>query len=63
VLARISAATHRTFPEILAALPRDVVDRAVGYPGMEALLDLSSPERAAIREALRTGGSGSRKGA
>ena len=55
MLARVSAAAHRSFPEIIAALPRDVVDRTVGYPGVEALLDLSSPERAEIREALRAG--------
>jgi hypothetical protein len=56
MLTRVSAATHRSFPEILAALPRDVVDRTVGYPGVEALLDLDAPERAAVREALRAGG-------
>jgi ribose 5-phosphate isomerase RpiB len=56
MLARVSEASHRPFPEVLAALPREVVEPALAYPGMEALLDLSSPERAAVREALRSGG-------
>ena len=56
MLARVSAAAHRSFPEIIAALPRDVVDRTVGYPGVEALLALDAPESAGIREALRAGG-------
>ena len=58
VLRRVSEAAHRPFPEILAALPRDVVERAVTYPGMEALMDLSSPEGAGIRDALRAAGVG-----
>jgi len=58
MLARVSEATHRTLPEILTALPRDVVERAVGYPGMDALIDLSSPQSAGVRDALRAAGLG-----
>lgn len=62
MLARVSEAAHRGFPEILAALPREVVETVLAYPGMEALLDLSSPESAGVREALRSSEPGSRKG-
>jgi hypothetical protein len=65
MLRRVSEATHRSFPEVLAALPREVIEPVLAYPGMDALLDLASPERAGVREALRAGGLGraDRKGA
>ncbi len=65
MLRRVSEATHRSFPEVLAALPREVIEPVLAYPGMDALLDLASPESAGVREALRAGGLGraDRKGA
>jgi ribose 5-phosphate isomerase RpiB len=58
MLRRVSEASHRSFPEVLAALPREVVEPVLAYPGMNVLLDLSSPESAEVREALRAGGQG-----
>jgi hypothetical protein len=56
MLRRVSEASHRTFPEVLAALPREVIEPVLAYPGMDALMDLSSPESGEIREALRARG-------
>ncbi len=58
MLRRVSEASHRSFPEVLAALPREVIEPVLAYPGMDVLLDLSSPESAEVREALRAGGQG-----
>jgi ribose 5-phosphate isomerase RpiB len=65
MLRRVSEASHRSFPEVLAALPREVIEPVLAYPGMDALIDLSSPESSGVREALRAGGQGraGRKGA
>ena len=57
MLRRVSEASHRPFPEILAALPREVIEPVLTYPGMDALIDLSSPESAGVREVLRSAGS------
>ncbi len=56
MLRRVSEASHRPFPEVLAALPREVLEHVLAYPGMDALIDLSSPESAAVREVLRSAG-------
>jgi ribose 5-phosphate isomerase RpiB len=65
MLRRVSEATHRSFPEVLAALPREVIEPVLAYPGMDARLYFASPESAGVREALRAGGLGraDRKGA
>lgn len=58
LLRRVSEASHRPFPEVLAALPPEVTEPALMYPGVDALIDLASPESAEVREALRAVGRG-----
>ena len=58
MLRRVSEASHRSFPEVLAALPREVVEPVLAYLGMEALVNLASPESAGVRDALRAAGLG-----
>ena len=52
MLHRICVAAHRPMPEILARLPREVVEATISYPGMKELLDMPSPEGADVRAAL-----------
>jgi ribose 5-phosphate isomerase RpiB len=56
MLGRVSEASHRSFPEVLAALPREVIEPVLNYPGMDALIDLASPDNAGVREALQAAG-------
>jgi hypothetical protein len=52
MLRRVSEASHRSFPEVLVALPPEVIEPVLAYPGMDALIDLASLESAEMREAL-----------
>jgi hypothetical protein len=49
---QVSGATHRAWPEILAALPDDYVAPALSYPGFWELLDVASIQDAALKSAL-----------
>ena len=51
-LANISVMTHRPLAEILTALPNDVLLPAVGYPGMQELIDIPSIEDPALKAAF-----------
>ena len=48
----VSAATHRTYAEIVMALPEQVVRPALAYPGVMELLDLATLEDRALAEGL-----------
>jgi ribose 5-phosphate isomerase RpiB len=49
---QVSGATHRAWPEILAALPDDYIQPALSYPGLWELLDVASIQDAALKSAL-----------
>jgi hypothetical protein len=51
-LARISALSHRPWPELLVALPGELVEPALGYPGVWELLDAGRVPDPALRAAL-----------
>ena len=53
---KVSEATHRSWPEILAALPDDYVGPALRYPGVWELLDVASIQDAALKSALEARG-------
>ncbi len=56
LMARLSGVTHRSMPEIIAALPDDILIPAVTFPGFMGLLSYK-PERAkAILEAINKRG-------
>lgn len=48
----VSRITHRSLGEILRTLPDDIVKTVLEYPGMAALIDLSTVEDPAVHEVL-----------
>lgn len=52
VLVDVSACTHRSFAEIIDALPDSVIDPALAYPGIQALIDVDTIEDSALKAAL-----------
>jgi ribose 5-phosphate isomerase RpiB len=48
-LEEVSKLTHRTFAEILRALPEDILHPAFDYPGMKGLIDVDSIADAELR--------------
>jgi len=52
VLTGVSALTHRTMAEIIAALPGDVLMPVLKFPGVEGLLDINTLDDAALKAAL-----------
>lgn len=52
ILKRISQASHMLFHDIIGALPRDVVEHAVNYPGIVDLIRDESVEDRSIRAAI-----------
>jgi ribose 5-phosphate isomerase RpiB len=52
VLKNISQATHRTFTEIITALPDEVIYPALSYPGAWELIDVESIADAGLQAAL-----------
>ena len=51
-LAQVSGLAHKPWPEIVATLPAEILDPALGYPGMWDLVDVGSVEDLALRSAL-----------
>lgn len=51
---RVSEATHRTWPEIIAALPDEHLGPALSYPGMWELLDVAAIDDAAPSAELKS---------
>jgi ribose 5-phosphate isomerase RpiB len=51
-LGLVSGLAHRPWPEIVATLPGEILDPALGYPGMWKLVDVGSVEDPALRSAL-----------
>ncbi len=51
-LARVSAAAHKPFADIVASLPEEVIRPAVEYPGMAELIDVEAVEDEALKAAL-----------
>lgn len=52
VLVDVSACTHRSFAEIVDILPDSVIDPALAYPGIQALIDVDTIEGSALKAAL-----------
>jgi ribose 5-phosphate isomerase RpiB len=52
-LAEVSTLVHRSYADIVAALPDDAIVPALEYPGMKELLDVDSIEDLALKEALQ----------
>ncbi len=52
-LAEVSTLVHRSFAEIVEALPDDALVPALKYPGMKELIDVDSIEDAALKGALK----------
>ena len=48
----VSAVTHRPFAEIIAALPGEVLNPVLTYPGIERLIDLDSIQDDTLRGAF-----------
>ena len=48
----VSVAAHRSMAEIIAALPDEVVQPALRYPGIAELLDVEHVEDVALKDAL-----------
>ena len=49
---RVSELTHRTWPEIITAMPDEMIQPALSYPGMWVLIDVDSIQDAALKSAL-----------
>jgi ribose 5-phosphate isomerase RpiB len=52
-LEKVSELTHRTFAEIIATLPDEVIKLAIEFPGIEELIDVDSIEDANLRAAFQ----------
>jgi ribose 5-phosphate isomerase RpiB len=52
LLKTISTRTHRSFAEILDALPDDVVTPAISYPGIREIINIETIEDAKLRTAF-----------
>jgi ribose 5-phosphate isomerase RpiB len=52
-LENVSHLAHRPFAEIIAALPDDVINPAIEYPGIEELIDVNSIEDADLKAAFQ----------
>jgi hypothetical protein len=48
----VSGLTHRPFADIIAMLPDEVVKPAIGYPGIEKLIDVDSVEDEQLQAAF-----------
>jgi len=49
----VSRMTHRSFAEIVRALPEDMVQTVLEYPGMKALIAVESIEDSDLKQALQ----------
>jgi ribose 5-phosphate isomerase RpiB len=53
ILEKVSELAHRSFAEIVATLPDDVIKPAIEYPGVEELIDVDSIEDADLKGAFQ----------
>jgi len=51
-LATVSAVTHKSLAQIIATLPDDVIQPAINFPGIKALIDIDSVEDAELKQAF-----------
>jgi ribose 5-phosphate isomerase RpiB len=53
-LEQISATTHRTFADIIANMPEEIIGPALAYPGIWGLIDPERVEDARLKEAFHS---------
>jgi ribose 5-phosphate isomerase RpiB len=54
LLQGLSAANHRSFADIIATMPDELLTPVLSYPGMDRAIDVDSIEDAEIRNVFRT---------